>query len=229
MNILAIDSSTSLLSVCLKTAKGRSEALLDVGLTHAETIIALVDFCVAKAGLARSDIDLVACAEGPGSFTGLRIGMATVKGIAGGLGKPWVAVPTLDCLAWGLEDFPGAVVPVIDARKGRLYAAIYLRGERQGDWLDVTLENLAGLLDRYPSSFVTGPDAAMLEALSTEHSGIRLDPRAGSGAARALSILAEARYSAQGGFPDSAGPLYLRPSEAEEAAANKDGGDKKTA
>ncbi|HUX36671.1 MAG TPA: tRNA (adenosine(37)-N6)-threonylcarbamoyltransferase complex dimerization subunit type 1 TsaB [Rectinemataceae bacterium] len=227
MNVLAIDSSTALLSVCLATGKGRTEALLDVGLTHAESIIDLVDFCVTRARLTKADIDLVACTEGPGSFTGLRIGMATAKGIAGGLGKPWVAVPTLDCLAWGLENFSGAVVPVIDARKGRLYSAIYLRGERQGGWLDISLEDLAALLDRYPETLVTGPDAVMLEALATERSGIRLDPRAGNGAARALSVLAARRFSAQGGFSDSAGPLYLRPSEAEEASANKDGGDKK--
>lgn len=218
MNVLAIDASTRLLSVCMATESGRIEGLLDVGLTHAESIVDLVDFCVSRSGLKKSEIELAACAEGPGSFTGLRIGMATTKGIAKALGIPWVAVPTLDCLAWGLEDFPGAVIPVIDARKGRYWAAVYRRGERQGDWLDIGAEGLAALMDRLDRVLVTGPDATSFEGLATERSGIRIDPRSGSGIARALAILAVRAFIEKGPFPDSAGPLYLRPSEAEETA-----------
>lgn len=225
MNVLAIDASTELLSVCLTTSGGRAEALLDRGLTHAESIMDLIEFCVSRARIAKADLDLIACAEGPGSFTGLRIGMSTAKGIAAGLGKPWVAVPTLDALAWGLDDFPGAVVPVIDARKGRYYAAVYVRGQRQGDWLDIPLEGLAAELDRHADILVTGPDAGQLESLATERSGIRIDPRARSGAAWGMASLAADIFAERGAFPDSAGPLYLRPSEAEEAA--QDGGTRK--
>jgi tRNA threonylcarbamoyladenosine biosynthesis protein TsaB len=219
MNVLAIDASTRMLSVCMSRDSGRTEGLLDVGLTHAESIIDLVDFCVSRSGLKKSDIELAACTEGPGSFTGLRIGMATTKGIARALGIPWVAVPTLDCIAWGLEDFPGVVVPVIDARKGRYWAAFYQRGERRGDWLDIGAAGLAALMDRHDRVLVTGPDAALFEGMSTERSGIGIDPRAGSGAARALAILAARVFIEKGSFPDAAGPLYLRPSEAEETAA----------
>ena len=226
MTVLGIDASTRFLSVCLSTASGRTEGLLDVGLTHAESIIDLVDFCVTRAGVAKSGIELVACTEGPGSFTGLRIGMATTKGIAKALGIPWVAVPTLDCIAWGLEDFPGAVVPVIDARKGRYWAAIYLRGERQGDWLDIGAEGLAALMDRHDRVLVTGPDAALFEGMATERGGISIDPRTGSGAARALAVLAVQSFLAKGAFAESAGPLYLRPSEAEETAFATDRGAK---
>lgn len=216
MKILAIDASTEILSVCLRTETGRTEASLDVGLAHAESIIDLVDFCVSRARIAKSSIDLLACTEGPGSFTGLRIGMATTKGLAQGLGKPWVAVPTLDCLAWGFESFRGAVLPLIDARKGRFYAAFYLRGLRQGEWLDVGPAELAALMDRHDEILVTGPDAALLEGLAAERSGIAIDPRAGTGAARALAVLAEVVYREKGPYPEAAGPLYLRPSEAEE-------------
>ncbi len=218
MNVLAIDASTRMLSVCLAMDSGRTESLLDVGLTHAERIIDLVDFCVTRANVEKSAIELVACAEGPGSFTGLRIGMATAKGIAAALGIPWVAVPTLDCLAWGLENTRGAVVPVIDARKGRYWAALYLSGERQGDWLDISAEGLAALMDRHEEVLVTGPNAGDFEALATERSGITMDPRAGTGAARGLAALALEAFGQRGGYPDSAGPLYLRPSEAEETA-----------
>ncbi|MEI6385304.1 MAG: tRNA (adenosine(37)-N6)-threonylcarbamoyltransferase complex dimerization subunit type 1 TsaB [Spirochaetota bacterium] len=218
MNVLAIDGSTGILSVCLSMPKGRAEATIDIGLSHAERIMGLVEFCLKQGGIGPGSIDLVACAEGPGSFTGLRIGMATAKGIAVGRGKPWVAVPTLDCLAWGLEHHAGAVVPVIDGKKGRLFTAIYLKGMRNGGSLDIPLATLAGLLDTYAEVLVTGPDAELLEGLATERSGIRLDRRSGLGAARGMAELARELFAERGGFPDNAGPLYLRPSEAEEAA-----------
>ncbi|MEI6874531.1 MAG: tRNA (adenosine(37)-N6)-threonylcarbamoyltransferase complex dimerization subunit type 1 TsaB [Spirochaetota bacterium] len=221
MNILAIDCSTRILSVCLSTGTGRTEALLDVGLTHAERVMDLVDFCIDRSALKRADIDLLACAEGPGSFTGLRIGMATTKGLALGLDKPWVAVPTLDCLAFGLEGAPGAVVPVIDGKKGRLYAAIYHRGLRQGAWLDLPLAALVALLDTYDDIMVTGPDAELLKGLVSEGKGFMIDSRSGTGAARGMAALAGEIFASRGAFPDDAGPLYLRPSEAEETAAGK--------
>lgn len=216
MNILALDSSSSLLSVCLRTEGGRAEATLDLGLKHAERLMDLIDFCLTKAGLEASHLDLLACTQGPGSFTGLRIGMATVKGMAFALGKPWLALPTLDCLAHGREVFPGAVVPVLDGKKGRLYTAFYLRGRRMSDWLDIPLARLAALLDTYPEALVTGPDAELLEELAAERSGIRVDPRAREGAAWAAAELALERFPREGASPGEAGPLYLRPSEAEE-------------
>ena len=221
MKVLAVDASTRNLSVCLSADEGRVEATLDIGLTHAERVMDLVDFCLGRARLRPADLDLLACAEGPGSFTGLRIGMSTIKGMAFALGKPWVAVPTLDCLAWGLDYLPGAVVPVIDGKKGRLYSAVYSRGRRQGGWLDLPLAALAALLDTYSNITVTGPDAVMLEGLASERSGLRVDPRAGTGAARGMAALALEVFAERGGFPDDAGPLYLRPSEAEETAARK--------
>jgi len=216
MRILAVDASTELLSVCLDTGGGRVEALLDVGLAHAEQVMGLIDFCLGRSGLGRGDLDLVACTEGPGSFTGLRIGMATVKGLALGLGKPWVAIPTLDCLAWGLENLAGAVVPVIDGKKGRFYAAIYSKGLRQGPWLDLPLAELTALLDTYPEVTFTGPDAEMLEGLAAERAGMRIDPRARTGAARGLAVLAARHFATEGPSPDETAPLYLRPSQAEE-------------
>ncbi|MBL8967720.1 MAG: tRNA (adenosine(37)-N6)-threonylcarbamoyltransferase complex dimerization subunit type 1 TsaB [Spirochaetaceae bacterium] len=219
MNVLAIDAASALLSVALKTDSGFAEASLDLGLKHAERLTDLIDFCLGRAGLAPADLDLLACSAGPGSFTGLRIGMATAKGMALALGKPLVAVPTLDCLAWGREAFPGAVAPILDGKKGRVYAAIYERGKRVGDWLDVPLARLAALLDTYPEALITGPDAGLFEELATERSGFSIDRRGRDPAARALAELALERFARLGPSAPDEGPLYLRPSEAEEAAA----------
>jgi tRNA threonylcarbamoyladenosine biosynthesis protein TsaB len=216
MRVLAIDSSTDLLSVAVVTDSGRAEAVLDLELRHAERILGLVDFCLENSGIKRSDLELVACAQGPGSFTGLRIGMATSKGIATALGIPWVAVPTLDVLAWGYETYPGAVVPLIDGKKGRFYCALYLRGVRKSKWLDIPLAELASLLDTYPRVLFTGPDADSAEELAGGHSGFEIDRRSRSSTARALALLAAAQYRQGGASPLDEGPLYLRVSEAEE-------------
>jgi tRNA threonylcarbamoyladenosine biosynthesis protein TsaB len=218
MNVLSIDCSTDILAVALKAGSGWAEASLDMGLRHAEQVMDLVDFCLGRSGLVREDLGLVACARGPGSFTGLRIGMAASKGIAAGLGVPWISVPTLDALSWGFDCFPGAVAPIIDGKKGRVYSAIYLRGARVGDWLDIPLANLATLLDTYPEALVTGPDAELFGAFAAERSGFRIDERAGMPAARAIALLGTRAFQREGpGSPDE-GPLYLRSSGAEEPA-----------
>lgn len=223
MRVLAFDCSAGALSVALVTGTGSAEACLDLGLRHAERLMELVDFCVSRAGLRPADIDLVACSGGPGSFTGLRIAMSTAKGMALALGKPRVTVPSLDALAWGLEWAPGAVMPVIDGKKGRLNAALYERGSRVSAWLDAPLAELAALLDTYPEALVTGPDASLFEGLAAERAGLRLDRRAGMPAARAIAALAVERFESHGPSPEDEGPLYLRPSEAEETDAARSG------
>lgn len=219
MNVLAIDTSTDILSVALMTGAGWAEASLEGGLRHAERLMSLVDFCLAQSGIARSELELTACARGPGSFTGLRIGMAASKGIAAGLGIPWASVPTLDALAWGLAAFPGAVAPIVDGRQGRVYSAIYLRGERVSDWLDVHLAKLAALLDTYPEALATGPDAELFGEFAAERSGFRIDERAGYPAARAIAVLGKRAFLREGAGSTDEGPLYLRPSGADESAA----------
>jgi tRNA threonylcarbamoyladenosine biosynthesis protein TsaB len=219
MNTLAIDASTDILSVALMKDSGWAEASLDLGLRHAERLMELVDSCLGRSLTSRSELDLVACARGPGSFTGLRIGMAASKGIAAGLELPWISVPTLDALAWGYDCFGGAVAPIIDGKKGRVYTAVYLRGERLTDWLDIPLAKLAALLDTYPEALATGPDAELFRAYAEERSGFRVDERARAPAARAIALLGQRAFLEGGpGTPDE-GPLYLRPSEAEEPAS----------
>ncbi len=218
MKVLAIDAATDILSVAVLTESGLSEASMDLGLRHAESLMGLVDACMGGAGLARSELGLVACSRGPGSFTGLRIGMAASKGIAAGLGIPWISVPTIDALAWGYDWFDGAVAPIVDGKKGRVYSAIYVRGSRATDWLDVPLAKLAALLDTYPEALVTGPDAELFRGLAAERSGFRVDERGRFPAGSAIARLGlESFLRAGPGSPDE-GPLYLRPVEAEEPA-----------
>lgn len=111
-----------------------AEFTTDVRKTHSQRLLPMVDRVLAEAGLRPADLGAVACTTGPGSFTGLRIGLATAKGLAFALNIPAFGVPTLDALANNLGILePGApaiaadlVCPVLDARKGQVYAAVYL-------------------------------------------------------------------------------------------------------
>jgi tRNA threonylcarbamoyladenosine biosynthesis protein TsaB len=221
VKILAIDCSTDILSAALMAEEGWSEACLDLGLRHAESLMGLVDSCFERSGIGKAELGLVACARGPGSFTGLRIGMAASKGIAAALRIPWISVPTLDALAWGYDFFRGAVAPIIDGKKGRVYSAVYSGGLRSSDWLDLPLDKLAALLDTYPEALVTGPDAELFRPFAAERSGFRIDDRARAPAARAIARLGLEDFLAHGPGSTDEGPLYLRPSEAEESAAGR--------
>ncbi|OHE70502.1 MAG: tRNA (adenosine(37)-N6)-threonylcarbamoyltransferase complex dimerization subunit type 1 TsaB, partial [Treponema sp. RIFOXYC1_FULL_61_9] len=214
MNVLALDTATDILSVALSTDEGVLSFEMDAGRRHSERLMELVDalFRVARADPA--GIDLVACMQGPGSFTGLRIGMATAKGIAAARGIPLISVPTLDCIAAPHAAWPGWVVPLIDAKKGRWYAATFLRGSRRCEDFDAESEALAALLPGEEPVFVAGPDAVSgAAALSRFISPSRLvaDPSPRRGAGKELLAAAVAAFAsgAAGDAPD-AGLVYLR-------------------
>ncbi|HXH82846.1 MAG TPA: tRNA (adenosine(37)-N6)-threonylcarbamoyltransferase complex dimerization subunit type 1 TsaB, partial [Candidatus Tectomicrobia bacterium] len=127
MRVLAVETSTLAGGVALlEDDRLVAEYLLDVRRTHSERLLAAVDRVLADAGWSARDIDGLAVAVGPGSFTGLRIAVSTVKGLALALGIPAVAaVPSLDAMAAALPWASLPVCPVIDARKGEVYASLY--------------------------------------------------------------------------------------------------------
>ncbi|MBN2874387.1 MAG: tRNA (adenosine(37)-N6)-threonylcarbamoyltransferase complex dimerization subunit type 1 TsaB [Spirochaetales bacterium] len=243
MNVLAIDCSTDILSVGVGRgldAAGRSPGApkhpyreesghghahgpgfvgvsIDAGFRHAERVMGAVDYCIAEAGLRPADLDLLACAGGPGSFTGLRIGMATVKGLALGLGKPFVTVPTLDALAADWQGAVPVVVPIIDAKRGRFYFAVYERGSLVAGPFDDGLERLLSLVDSYPEVVFAGPDADMLEATIAERPGFSAVTERRRSPIAAMTRLAVSTLASRGPCPMDAGLEYLRPSDAEEA------------
>jgi len=94
-------------------------------MSHSSLLVPMIDRVMKKARLKLGDIDGFCVSIGPGSFTGLRIGVATVKGLACALKKPIVAVPTLDAIAENARALKGIICPVLDARKGKVYACLY--------------------------------------------------------------------------------------------------------
>jgi tRNA threonylcarbamoyladenosine biosynthesis protein TsaB len=127
MKVLAIETSTMLGGVAIMDDSSGliAEVRLNVKSTHSERLMTEIDHVLKRAGLKISDIDVFAVAIGPGSFTGLRIGLSTVKGFSYATGKPIVSVPTLEALAW---NFPYCTYPVctmLDARKKEIYVALF--------------------------------------------------------------------------------------------------------
>lgn len=92
---------------------------------HSQTILKMIDSLIKESGVSLDRVDLFAVSAGPGSFTGLRVGLATMKGLATGLGKPLTGVPTLEAFARQLSYTPFPISPLIPARKGEVYAALY--------------------------------------------------------------------------------------------------------
>lgn len=123
MNLLAIDTAGKTAAVAvLREEVLLYEAAANNGLTHSETLLPMVDTALKACGLRCADIDLYGVTAGPGSFTGLRIGLAAVKGMALPRQTPCAGVSTLEALAWGMAG-QGTVVGALDARRGQVYWA----------------------------------------------------------------------------------------------------------
>lgn len=126
MKLLAFDSSGLVASVALLEERQLiAEYTLNYKKTHSQTLLPMLDEIVKMTGFELKDIDALAIAAGPGSFTGLRIGSATVKGLGMALDKPVIAVPTLEGLAMNLWGADAVICPMMDARRKQVYTGLY--------------------------------------------------------------------------------------------------------
>lgn len=126
MKILGLDSSGIVASVAIVQDEVLlAEYTVNYKKTHSQTLLPMLDEVVKMTELDLNTVDAIAVAAGPGSFTGLRIGSATAKGLGLALKKPLVAVPTVEALAYNLYDVKGVICPIMDARRGQVYTGIY--------------------------------------------------------------------------------------------------------
>ncbi len=126
MKILSLECSAKAASVAI-TDNGKllSEFYSNIGLTHSQTLLPMADSALKASGLELSDIDAFAISKGPGSFTGLRIGISAIKGLAIADNKPCVGVSTLEAIAEAAAHFKGIIVATMDARCRQFYSAIF--------------------------------------------------------------------------------------------------------
>ena len=217
MVLLTLDASSSTASVCVTRDDALLyESYLHNGRMHAAVLLPMVEDALRCAGLGIAEVDAFGCVVGPGSFTGVRIGVATVMGLAGD--KPCAPVDALEALAAQGADFPGLVCPILDARGGQVYAAVFEGGARLTEDAPVKLEALLDDLRGRgkPCLFLGDGATANLARLAQEpFARVAPEPLRGlraSFVARLAAARPETYVSA-----DALRPLYLRAPQAERA------------
>jgi tRNA threonylcarbamoyladenosine biosynthesis protein TsaB len=220
MRILAVETSTLAGGVAaLDGERVVGESLLNISLTHSERLMAMVDRLLVDCGWGLDQLDGLAVSVGPGSFTGLRVGIAAVKGLAFATGLPVAAVPTLDALAAAVPFSFRAVCPVLDARKGEVYVSLYRRMDgamaRQWDYLALPPGEAAARIES--PAVLLGDAAEACLALVPAGADVCLAPPAQRVPSPVLVAQLGQRMLAAGAgvAVDDLMPIYLRPSEAE--------------
>ncbi len=226
MNILAVDTSNSILTAAIQKDSYYEEySSVDSSLQHSETLIPKINELCSGAGITAKDLDLLICTRGPGSFTGLRIAMSALKGIAFGSGKSLVSVSTLEAYANRIDDYDGAVVCALDAKKQRYYLAAFEIREgivkRICNDVDGTMTDLEEVLKPYSKILVTGPDseafAAIMDVFYKGSKQIETHFDENKSLGVSLIELGKKQLDEKGADHVGQGPVYLRKSDAEVA------------
>ncbi|MGE4454258.1 MAG: tRNA (adenosine(37)-N6)-threonylcarbamoyltransferase complex dimerization subunit type 1 TsaB [Sphaerochaeta sp.] len=222
MNVLACDTSTSVMYLALVRFEDERPVFYDtcattLGNKHSELLMTKIMELCSRSGVPVQTLDLLVCTSGPGSFTGLRIAMSTLKGISLANEIPLVSVPTLDVYQKAVRHYPGVVLSVIDAKKQRFYAALSVHGERRSEDLDINTEQIEQLISGYPTILLTGADAPQLFAKLGEkiQAKTEIEPYHGGNFGLALADLGRETYVAKGEDDRGKGPVYVRKSDAE--------------
>ena len=230
MKILAFETSAKAASVALvDNGKLLGESYQNTGLTHSQTLMVMAEELLKSCNLSVRDVEAVAVAAGPGSFTGVRIGVAAAKGFAWGGELPCYGVSTLEAMALSLGAWDGYVVRAMDARRNQVYTAIF-RAEkgvlsRVEEDMAISLEELKEKIKNFSEPVFLVGDGAVLcyNTLLEEVPGLVLPPehrmhQRAAGVALAAQAMADAGDPGNGG---SLTPNYLRLSQAERERLGK--------
>ena len=235
MKILAFETSAKAASVALlENGKLLGEAYQNTGLTHSQTLMVMAEDMLKACNLSASDVEAVAVAAGPGSFTGVRIGVAAAKGFAWGAQLPCYGVSTLEAMARNLGVYQGYVVPAMDARRNQVYTAIFHaeKGQltRVEEDMAISLAELGEKIKIFAEPVFLVGDGAVLcyNTLLEEVQGLVLPPehrmhQRAAGVALAAQALADAGDPGNGA---ELTPNYLRLSQAERERAARENREK---
>ncbi len=231
MRILAVDTSTNVASAAiLEDDIIIGEYNCNRGKTHSQRLMPMVQHLMETTGLTVSDIDAFSASIGPGSFTGLRIGVTTVKAMAFAAEKPVISVHTLDALAYNLPFAENLICPMIDARNNQVFTAIYRfigsKLERLTDYMGIPVTELADILRSMEGETVFLGDACNMHKdyfVSELGDRVKIAPP-GTSLAKASSVAILAGNAYREGKLESCYdmvPFYLRKSQAERERENQ--------
>lgn len=225
MKILGIDSSGLTASAAIVSEDILvAEFTVNNKQTHSQTLLPMIDQVIKMSGIGLEELDGIAVAAGPGSFTGLRIGSSTAKGMALALNKPIISVPTLEGMAYRMAGCSGVICPLMDARRNQVYTGIYrVSGNRLECLLEQSAVDILEIVEKineYSENVVFLGDGvpvhrAVLEERITvpyQFAPLHLN-RQSAAAVAALGVV----YMAEGRMEDAKDhkPVYLRKSQAE--------------
>ena len=184
MTVLGIDSSaTSASAAIFKDDIILSEVYSDTGLTHSQTLLPMIDNCMKMAGISSDDVDLIAISNGPGSFTGVRIGLATVKGIAFTNNIPCAEVSTLEGMAYNVSCFRGIICSVMDARCSQVYTSFFestdgCKVNRLSEDEAISIDELGERIKKFDKPVILVGDGAKIcfEKLSADNDNLSIAP-----------------------------------------------------
>lgn len=220
MLILAFESSAKPASVALlKDGALLSQYSQCSALTHSRTLLPMAEDMLKNANLSLADVDLFAVAHGPGSFTGLRIGVSTVKGLAWALDKPCVGVSTLEAMAWNGVCAGGYVCCVMDARRAQVYNALFQISDGEPHRLcedrAISLDELMAEVKALPEPALLVGDGAEITAKAFRDNIIAYRTAPDNVRWQSAWGVAMAAQSKKCGSADELLPVYLRLSQAE--------------
>ncbi|MDO5557665.1 MAG: tRNA (adenosine(37)-N6)-threonylcarbamoyltransferase complex dimerization subunit type 1 TsaB [Clostridia bacterium] len=232
MKILAIDTSSNICSVAiLEDSNPIMKKDINDELTHSQKLMPLIDEILKSCNLSLNDIDLLACSIGPGSFTGIRIGVATVKAFVDVKNIPVVGVTSLESLAYNIQD-EGLICSMIDARNDNIYSGLFKHKENTytliGNLLAEHIDNILPVLKGYDQKIIfvgNGSTVQKDKLLELPNANFA---NSENNLANAISI-GKCAYNkflnGEHGTSNTLLPLYLRKSQAERALEEKEKND----
>lgn len=227
MTILSLDSTSVTASVAIsENGVVLAENFINNGLTHSQTLMPMVEKTLTESGKSIKDIDLFAITNGPGSFTGVRIGIASLKGMADAMNKKCITVSTLEAIAEPLENENSIACSVMDARCNQVYTALFENGNRLCEDKAILIDELGEELKQYNKPIIFIGDGAELcyNRLSEVLENTQLaDENIRYVHASSICRLAEEKAKNNNKHIDSANlvPFYLRVPQAERELNNK--------
>lgn len=234
MRILSIDSATEAATCSvIEDDKLLGEITFNYKKQHSVILMTIIDNLLKNINKTINDIDGFVVSKGPGSFTGLRIGMATIKGLSQGTNKPFVSISSLDALAYNLAYTDGIICPILNALRGNVYTALYSfnnnKLERLTEYMVISLEELLSLLKEKNTSVTFIGDGVPLfkDSIKLSIPNVKFAPtslnvvKASALAELGLEKLLEGEYDDL----YTSAPIYIRKSQAEREYEKRTGKD----
>ncbi len=224
MKALAIDCAVSKIAIAVKNESNMVKMVLDIGTKQSEKLLPTIDFLMKEANLESKDLDYTTVTLGPGTFTGLRLGLSSLKALNLANGTPVYGIPSLEAYAWPYKKSIEVVLPVIEAKEDEYFYAFYARGIQVAKDDDKSLDDILKEINEDSCVTVCGPGAKKFvqreKEISSLYSVHEFSPE--NDACESLFEIAEKMIEEKKEpMQDYDGPLYVRKSEAEIVLENK--------